>query len=91
MAAAASVEVQDNIDADPTLVRLGMANRKLSAAEADEIELIRNASAEEWQRRRELCMSMGSLYAMFGICIGTILDVIFTNTILTTKSSCVAG
>ena len=89
--AAASVEVQDNIDADPTLVRLGMANRKLSAAEADEIELIRNASAEEWQRRRELCMSMGSLYAMFGICIGTILDVIFTNTILTTKSSCVAG
>jgi battenin len=88
---AESASVTVNPDADPTLIRLGMANRKLSDSEADEIELIRNASAEEWQRRRELSMSMGSLYAMGGICIGTILDVIFTNTILTTKSTCVAG
>ncbi|KPA75515.1 hypothetical protein ABB37_08412 [Leptomonas pyrrhocoris] len=85
----ASVNVPENLDADPALVRLGLTNRRLSDAEADEIELIRTASAEEWQRRRELSMSMGSLYAMVGICIGTILDVIFTNTLLSTKSSCV--
>ncbi|KPI82717.1 hypothetical protein ABL78_8270 [Leptomonas seymouri] len=83
------VNVPGHPDADPTLVRLGMANRKLTAAEADEIEAIRSASAEEWQRRRELSMSMGSLYAMVGICIGTLLDVFFTNTILKSKSTCV--
>lgn len=94
--AEASVAVPDElrgvaVDADPTLVRLGMAHRKLTDAEMDAMEMIRTASAEEWQRRRELSMSMGSLYAMVGICIGTILDVIFTNTILTTKSTCEEG
>eukprot|EP00796_Vickermania_ingenoplastis_P009079 gene9079-6372_t len=43
---------------------------------------------ETWQRRRELAMATGSLYAMCAICLGTTLDVVFTNTILKNTSSC---
>lgn len=54
-------------------------------------ELLANARrhlAESWQRRRELAMATGSLYGMCGICLGTILDVLFTNTLLKNTSSC---
>lgn len=37
---------------------------------------------EFWQRRRELAMATGSLHGMIGISLGTILDVLFTNTVL---------
>lgn len=37
---------------------------------------------EFWQRRRELAMATGSLHGMIGISLGTVLDALFTNTVL---------
>lgn len=60
----------------------------LTVEQSEKIANAQEYLKEFWQRRRELAMATGSLYGMVGICCGTILDVIFTNTLLkNTKSS----
>lgn len=60
----------------------------LSGSEEEWLATMKEASGAEWQSRRELAMSLGSLYAMVSICIGTAIDVMLTNTALKGINSC---
>lgn len=54
----------------------------LSPEREDAITEAEDYLKEFWQRRRELSMASGSLHGMIGICVGTALDILFTNTVL---------
>ncbi|KAG5501587.1 hypothetical protein JIQ42_05433 [Leishmania sp. Namibia] len=60
----------------------------LTTEERDELRAIHGNLNDVWAARREMGMSIGALYATLGITLGTIVDLIFTNTMLKHRKSC---
>ncbi|KAG5479005.1 hypothetical protein LSCM1_02847 [Leishmania martiniquensis] len=60
----------------------------LTAEERDRITAIHANLNDVWAARREMGMNIGALYATLGITLGTIVDLIFTNTMLKHSMSC---
>ncbi|CAG9568932.1 conserved hypothetical protein [Leishmania major strain Friedlin] len=75
----------DIASAAPQSQILGLA---LTQEERDAIKAIHCNLNDVWAARREMGMNIGALYATVGITLGTVVDLIFTNTMLKHSKSC---
>ncbi|KAG5479534.1 hypothetical protein CUR178_03294 [Leishmania enriettii] len=76
----------DSVSAAPHAQFLEGIN--LTTEERNEIRAIHGNLNDVWAARREMGMSIGALYATLGVTLGTIVDLIFTNTMLKHRRSC---
>ncbi|AIN98296.2 hypothetical protein LPMP_220010 [Leishmania panamensis] len=60
----------------------------LTNDEQEEIKAIHRNLNDVWAARREMGMNIGALYATIGITLGTVVDLILTNTMLKHSKSC---
>ncbi|GET85995.1 hypothetical protein, conserved [Leishmania tarentolae] len=60
----------------------------LTEEERNAVKAIHRNLNDVWAARREMGMNIGALYATFGITTGTLVDLIFTNTMLKHSKSC---
>ncbi|CAM65565.2 conserved hypothetical protein [Leishmania infantum JPCM5] len=75
----------DTESAAPQAQILGLP---LTQEERDAIKAIHCNLNDVWATRREMGMNIGALYATVGITLGTVVDLIFTNTMLKHSKSC---
>lgn len=75
----------DTATAAPQSQILGL---DLTQEERDAIKAIHCNLNDVWAVRREMGMNIGALYATVGITLGTVVDLIFTNTMLKHSKSC---